>query len=200
MFPQRRLLLNLGDGWNTDVGSSGAGARAKGTGAENVDNTQDQLCQKDEEGKVQKGNCSLSLTTSIGGALSNAVGEQVALVGTGVSSDTDSQCGCCRESENKVQEIQDQVSDRVENIQQQTENKVEEVSKSAEAKKEEVSKDLEAKETAAKEQAEVKKEDATKTAQETADKVNGVTEPKTEENKKPGFVKKWVAKFKKILA
>ena len=77
--------------------------------------------------------------------------------------------------ENKAQEIQDQVSDRVENIQQQTENKVEEVSKSAEAKKEEVSKDLEAEETAAKEQAEVKKEDATKTAQETANKVNGVT-------------------------
>lgn len=99
------MLLNLGDGWNTDVGSSGAGARAKGTGAKNVDNTQDQLCQKDEEGKVQKGNCSLSLTTSVGGALSNVVGEQVALVGTGMGSDTDSQCGCCRESENKVQEI-----------------------------------------------------------------------------------------------
>lgn len=64
-----------------------------------------QVSQKDKETEVQKGHRSLCLSASVRRTFNNGVVVNVALVGTRVTSDTNCQCSSGRESEDKVQKV-----------------------------------------------------------------------------------------------
>ncbi|KAH3681866.1 hypothetical protein WICPIJ_007172 [Wickerhamomyces pijperi] len=96
-----------GDGWNTSsLGASGA--RGEQAGTRDLDGLDSKGTNEKSHGEEQKGSGGLALTTSVGGTLSNIVGQKVFLVVTRVDSQASSQGRTGRKGEDKVQKVESQ--------------------------------------------------------------------------------------------